>query len=147
MLAEAVSKLRAERSEIERSETQHSETEQARPVTFLLAASSTKDLPTLLTPLLRPNDRILTVEFGAVEGMPWVQAMDSLAVLEGARAILSEMGSVVGSQDGEAFGKNLPAALKRASEIADEGPLVVAGSLYLVGDVLRVLREVGGGEA
>jgi folylpolyglutamate synthase/dihydropteroate synthase len=33
--------------------------------------------------------------------------------------------------------------LKRASEIADGGPMVVAGSLYLVGSVLRALRESG----
>ena len=40
-----------------------------------------------------------------------------------------------------AFGRDVVGGLKRASEIANEGPLVVAGSLYLVGSVLRALRE------
>ena len=40
-----------------------------------------------------------------------------------------------------AFERDVVAGLNRASELADGGAMVVAGSLYLVGSVLRALRE------
>jgi dihydrofolate synthase len=36
---------------------------------------------------------------------------------------------------------NLSGALRWAATVADGGPLVIAGSLYLVSDVLRLLRD------
>jgi folylpolyglutamate synthase/dihydrofolate synthase len=134
VLAEAVAKLRSPSPE---------SVEEAK-VTWLLAASDSKDIHELLRPLLRAGDDFCAVEFGPVDGMPWVKAMSSEKVAEAARAVLGEKGHVAagdGEDVGSAFGRDVVAGLKRASEIADGGPMVVAGSLYLVGSVLRALRE------
>lgn len=115
-------------------------------MTWLLAASDSKDIHELLRPLLKAGDEYCAVEFGAVDGMPWVKAMGSGKVAEAARAVLGEKGDAAAvSGEGEngdrAFGRDVVAGLKRASEVADGGAMVVAGSLYLVGSVLRALRE------
>lgn len=132
VLAEAVTKLRSADS---------------GKVTWLLAASDSKDIHELLRPLLEAGDEFCAVEFGPVDGMPWVKAMASGKVAEAARAVLREKGdvavAVVGESgnDDRAFGRDVVAGLKRASEVADGGAMVVAGSLYLVGSVLKALRE------
>ena len=115
-------------------------------MTWLLAASDSKDIHELLRPLLKAGDDFCAVEFGAVDGMPWVKAMGSGKVAEAARAVLRENGDDAVGHDGSggddgAFGRDVVAGLKRASEIANGGAMVVAGSLYLVGSVLRALRE------
>lgn len=128
VLAEAAAKLRSVSGKEEK-------------VTWLLAASDSKDIHELLRPLLRAGDDFCAVEFGAVDGMPWVKAMAAGKVAGAARAVLGEKGGDAAAIVGRAFGRDVVAGLKRASEIADGGPMVVAGSLYLVGSVLRALRE------
>jgi folylpolyglutamate synthase/dihydrofolate synthase len=128
VLAEAVAKIRSASGKEEK-------------VTWLLAASDSKDIHELLRPLLRAGDEFCAVEFGAVDGMPWVKAMGSEKVADAARAVVVEKGSDAGESRDRAFGRDVVAGLKRASEMADGGPMVVAGSLYLVGSVLRALRE------
>lgn len=110
------------------------------PITWVLAASDSKDVKELLSPLLLPGDSVFAVEFGPVEGMPWVKAMASRRVLEAARDVVG----LGGLAEGWAFGKDVVAGLRKASEAARWGPMVIAGSLYLVGGVLRALREVEG---
>lgn len=82
-----------------------------------------------------------------MDGMPWVKAMGSAKVLRAARAVVGGGQSRLVQSDenagDNAFGRDVVGGLKRASEVAGEGPLVVAGSLYLVGSVLRALRECG----
>jgi len=135
VLAEAVARLRS------------ADDSSGGKVTWLLAASDSKDIHELLRPLLKAGDEFCAVEFGAVDGMPWVKAMASGKVAEAARAVLREKGDVavaVGGESGHddrAFGRDVVAGLKRASEVTDGGAMVVAGSLYLVGSVLRALRE------
>lgn len=104
-------------------------------ITWVLAASVGKPLDDILKPLLRENDCVASVGFGAVDGMPWVKSMDTHEILEAAaRCGLDQ------SQLHDA-GDNLSAALRWAAEVSGGGPLVVAGSLYLVSDVLRHLRK------
>ena len=76
-----------------------------------------------------------------MDGMPWVKAMGSEKVGRAAKAVLGEESTSNEDVADWAFGRDVVGGLKRASEIANEGPLVVAGSLYLVGSVLRALRE------
>ena len=132
VLAEAVARLRVSGS--------------SGKVTWVLAASDSKDIHELLRPLLRAGDDFCAVEFGPVDGMPWVKAMASEKVADAARVVLRENGDVSGGGGGggktnSAFGRDVVAGLKKASELADGGTMVVAGSLYLVGSVLRALRE------
>ncbi|KAH9839639.1 dihydrofolate synthetase-like protein [Teratosphaeria destructans] len=104
------------------------------PVSWVLAFSDTKDVQEMLKTLLQPGDRVFAVEFGPVADMPWVKAMDCRIMAE-AVGKMSDMEDV----RAQSFGDDVVAAIRAAGE--DERPVVVAGSLYLVGDVLRNLRD------
>lgn len=105
------------------------------PVTWVVAVSKGKDVPGLLSPLVRLEDKLFAVEFGPVEGMPWVSPQAVTAITAAARSL--------GIQDQMMEGpRSLVNALQLATRYANGGPLVIAGSLYLVSDVLRLLREV-----
>lgn len=108
-----------------------------RAVTWVLAASDSKDAREILTPVLRDGDAVFTVAFGPVDGMPWVKAQRGDVLAAAARAVVSTPKALC-VQD---CGPDVLSALRRASEAAAGGPLVVAGSLYLVGDVLRLLQD------
>lgn len=107
---------------------------QRKNVTWVIAASRGKDLTELFGAFIKPGDNVATTAFGPVDGMPWVKAVDP-----------TELATCVQSfsdiQNATAFGKNIPAAINWASEAANGGPLVIAGSLYLASDVLRLLRD------
>ncbi|KAF2456760.1 dihydrofolate synthetase Fol3 [Lineolata rhizophorae] len=103
------------------------------PTTWVLAASEGKDMGGTLSVLLKPGDVVCAVEFGPVDGMPWVKPMVASRLLEAAT-------SVNGIRQAGAYGQSLKTALNDASEIANGGPLVITGSLYLVSGVLRLLR-------
>ncbi|KAI0171131.1 Mur ligase [Pestalotiopsis sp. NC0098] len=105
----------------------------AQPVTWVLAASQGKDLTEIMKFLIRPGDHVGAVEFGPVDGMPWVQPMKR-------EDILNSAGSANPGSQYDA-GAHIQDAMRWASSTANGGPLVIAGSLYLVSDVLRLLRD------
>ncbi len=106
-----------------------------RPVTWLLAASSGgKDVKGMLNVLLKPGDAVVAVEFGPVDGMPWVSPTPSADLVQTARAVAAD----ISVHD---CGTEVLKGLTAASRVADGGPLVVTGSLYLISDVLRLLRD------
>lgn len=103
-------------------------------VTWVVSASSGKDLAGVFRSIIRPGDNVATVEFGPVEGMPWVAATPA-PELASAMQSISEIGKV------ESFGGDILAGIDWACNVSQGGPLVIAGSLYLVSDVHRLLRE------
>lgn len=103
-------------------------------VTWVVAASRGKDLDTLFRTLVKPGDRVATTTFGPVDGMPWVRAAD-------ASDIAKCVQSIPGIGGVEQFEGDMHAAVDWACSVADGGPLVIAGSLYLVSDVFRLLRK------
>ncbi len=107
-------------------------------VTWVLAASRGKDLRELLRPLIRDGDNVVAVKFGAVDGMPWVEPTAPKEIL-GVATYNTELGK---QYDAES---DVLDALQWGSAIASGGPLVVAGSLYLVSDVLRLVRKARDG--
>lgn len=109
-----------------------------RNVTWVLAATDGKDLQGLFLPLLRPGDQVVATEFGPVDGMPWVQPSKSLVVADTVRH-MTDLDHLCDA------GSDVVAALREADHAAGEGPLVVAGSLYLVSHVLRLLRDADPG--
>ena len=117
-------------------------------VTWVLAASGSKDAREIFLPLVKASDRVVAVEFGPVDGMPWVKAM-SMEKLEGAIGNVrgetkpgAGIEAVVRAND-VLHALKLATAMARVQQTGEEGLLVVAGSLYLVGDVLRLLRDAG----
>ena len=96
----------------------------------MLAASDTKDAEELLKPLLCKGDEVFVVEFGAVDGMPWVQPMAAEKLAEAARA--------VADVKVEVYGRDIVGALSAATEKRE---VVVAGKAVLVGSG-AVAREV-----
>lgn len=53
-----------------------------KPITWVLAASAGKDISEISKVLLREGDNIIAVEFGPVDGMPWVRPMSSATILQ-----------------------------------------------------------------
>ncbi|KAK0335762.1 folylpolyglutamate synthase [Friedmanniomyces endolithicus] len=127
VLAAQVDKLRASHQQ----QASHS------GVTWVLACSSTKDVSEMLRILLRPGDKVFAVEFGSVDGMPWVEPLGSEKIVEAVESVPA----IAGQVEAVACGRDVTSAMRRASNAAEGGPMVVAGSLYLVGDVLRLLRD------
>ncbi|AQZ17759.1 RMA1 (YKL132C) and FOL3 (YMR113W) [Zygosaccharomyces parabailii] len=96
-----------------------------KPLTFVIAVTQGKKLEPLLTPLIRTQDRVIVTQFGSVEGMPWIHAMK-----------VEELGKYIATlcedmRTAQCFREAL-------STLEQENrPVIVCGSLYLVGEVLR----------
>ncbi|PWY93750.1 dihydrofolate synthetase Fol3 [Aspergillus sclerotioniger CBS 115572] len=103
-------------------------------VTWVIAASRGKDIVSLFHSIIKAGDRVAITAFGPVDGMPWVKANDP-------EEIVSCIQSIAGIGQVQTFGDDIPAAINWACEEARGGSLVIAGSLYLASDVLRLLRE------
>ena len=104
-----------------------------RSVAWVLAVSKGKDLRQMFSFLLRRGDSVVAVKFGSVDGMPWVVPTSTDEICDAANDTASLRSCESASTVEE--------ALRKASVRAAEGPLVIAGSLYLVSDVLRLLRD------
>ncbi|KAI1394308.1 FolC bifunctional protein [Hypoxylon trugodes] len=104
-----------------------------KPITWVLAATQGKDVSEMFKLLLRDGDSITTVEFGPVDQMPWVQPTNSATLLNTA----SQCGAAISSRFDASTDVRL--ALNWASQNSNEGPLVIAGSLYLVSDIFKLL--------
>jgi folylpolyglutamate synthase len=109
------------------------------PITWVFAASKTKDARAILQYLLKAGDRVITVEFGPVDGMPFVESMSSDNLASIAQDIMS---SKNGLMEVKSFGSDIERALNHAVDVAGEHPVVAAGSLYLVSDIFRLLKKV-----
>lgn len=107
---------------------------ESRPVTWVVAASSGKDLAGVFSSIIRPGDNVATAEFGPVDGMPWVQATNATELATSLR-LIPQIGRV------ESFEGELLPAITWANEVAQGQSLVIAGSLYLISDVYRLLRN------
>jgi folylpolyglutamate synthase/dihydrofolate synthase len=107
-----------------------------KPVAWVIAMSDGKDVKSILRPLLRAEDVVYAVTFGSVDGMPWVKPTQPSALLKAAVEC--------GAAPERAFepGNDLQGTIQRAAEDAKakDASLVIAGSLYLVSDVLRLIR-------
>lgn len=102
-----------------------------RPITWVFAFTEGKDVIEMLRELLRGHDRVVLTRFSPVDGMPWVNAMPLKDIEAAVHAVYPDVTVVDGG--------TVRDALQKASDLADEGLMVVAGSLYLVSDVLRLL--------
>ncbi|QIW98233.1 hypothetical protein AMS68_003751 [Peltaster fructicola] len=104
-------------------------------ICWVVAVSNGRNPKDLLDPLLKIGDSVCAVEFGPVDGMPWVEPVSAQDVATAAADLVGKQGSVT------VYGKDVQAAVKHAFDASDSEWTVVAGSLYLVGDVHRLLRD------
>lgn len=105
------------------------------PVTWVLAATQGKDMDGILGVLIQNGDRVAAVRFHPVDGMPWVKPENPSQLLHLAAQHGADSQKLYDAQD------DVQDALVWASKTATDGPVVVAGSLYLVSSVLRLLRD------
>ncbi|KAK1970280.1 FolC bifunctional protein [Colletotrichum sublineola] len=104
-----------------------------KPVTWIVSVSKQdgKDAGGMFRTLLRPGDSVTCVPFTKRETMPWVEPLPL--------DTLREMASNAGVKDIFLGEGGLEAATQWAVDRAGDGPVVLTGSLYLVGDAYRVL--------
>ncbi|KAF6817971.1 dihydrofolate synthetase [Colletotrichum sojae] len=95
-----------------------------KPVTWIVSVSKQdgKDAGGMLRTLLRPDDSVACVPFSKRETMPWVESLPP--------ATLRDMASEAAAKAIYAGEENLEAAMKWAVQNADDGPIVVTGSLH-----------------
>jgi dihydrofolate synthase len=104
----------------------------SEPVTWILAASKGKDVLELVKCLVKPQDRVIATKFGPVDGMPWVEPIGTEQIVEATERV---SGQVVAIET-----ETTEVALRSLPKLHSSGSVVIAGSLYLVSDVLRLLR-------
>ncbi|KAH7389541.1 Mur ligase [Phaeosphaeria sp. MPI-PUGE-AT-0046c] len=105
------------------------------PVTWVLAMTEGKDAEGYLEVLLRPGDKVITTSFGPVDGMPWVQSMEPQALLKIAQKVQPDITGLA-IPDRSAL-----RALCAAKFLTNyDYPIVMTGSLYLMGDLHRELE-------
>lgn len=101
-----------------------------------LSASPGKSIDSVLSPLLRHGDEIELVEFTTpVQGMPWIKTVPRDEVAQVAGQLLGKEAVIIGGV-GEDGVRNALRNAKGSGRLA-----VVCGSLYLVADVYRLLRD------
>lgn len=136
-----------------------------QPITWLVAFSKGKNFKRILEKLIGPNDDVILTQFGPVDGMPWVQPASPEEVRAAVLELHQQHQSVSTTKvwtplyhvrQNEDFpiarstarrtrnSLQAPTELQNAVEQAisiAKGKIVIAGSLYLVGDVHRALRN------
>ncbi|KAI4696386.1 uncharacterized protein J4E88_000563 [Alternaria novae-zelandiae] len=105
------------------------------PITWVLAMTDGKDAHKFLRNILHRGDNVVTTSFGPVDGMPWVKPMHPKRLLAIAKSIEPTITGLAVEEGGPLR------ALCTAKYLREpEGPIVLTGSLYLVGDLHRDLR-------
>lgn len=109
-------------------------------ITWVIGMSSGKKTEEIMSELVRQGDRAIVCEFDAVDGMPWVKPYTSAELEEVAISLTDK--SLVSST------KQPIDAVRQAFETAKSpnDTIVIAGSLYLVGHVLRDLDSATAGK-
>ncbi|KAJ8105073.1 hypothetical protein OPT61_g10400 [Boeremia exigua] len=114
------------------------------PVTWVLAMTEGKDARAYLATLLKPGDNVVTTAFGPVDGMPWVKPMDPKELLELAKSVEPQITGVHVPVLGAL--RAVCTAKYMSDQLAAWSPIVLTGSLYLVGDLHRELQPRAGRE-
>jgi len=106
-------------------------------VCWLMAASKGKNIEDILRVLVQKGDSVIGTAFPPVDGMPWVEPEDPKEIMKNAQKYVGE-----GTESQVAVELDMVNAIKQASKLAGNGKVVICGSLYLVGNVLR-LAQIG----
>jgi folylpolyglutamate synthase len=108
------------------------------PIDWIIGFSSTKDVSSILKPLIHPRDTVHIVQFATpIDGMPWVQPMPSEPIIQMLR---DHFGNKHATKIID-WGQDVWGALKATSRMPRQNSIVITGSLYLVSEVKRLLQE------
>ncbi|KAH3673316.1 hypothetical protein WICMUC_003776 [Wickerhamomyces mucosus] len=105
------------------------ETYNGEPITFIIAVTKGKDLNPLLSQLIKETDQIIVTSFGKVDGMPWIKANE---IEDLKKESLKYTKNVKGN----------PNVIDILENLEDDRNIIVCGSLYLVGELLRLQEDV-----
>ncbi|KAI5844155.1 Mur ligase [Tricharina praecox] len=100
-----------------------------RKVWWVLAVTKGKDVAGMVEELVAEGDAVVATRFGKVDGMPWITAVQTSDIAECVKQEKMEVEDCV---------EAVRSACRKAKE--EGAAVVVAGSLYLVGDLHRYLR-------
>lgn len=101
---------------------------------FVFGMTSGKDV-SALQKLLRAGDRFATVEFEPVDEMEWIESASSVDLFE--KLSKTPVSDVVGQH----YGRDVQGAIRDAHRNFPGSDLIICGSLYLVGQVYRLLES------
>ena len=104
-------------------------------IVWVMAVSNGKNVHEMLGSMARPGDSLFAVPFSPVEGMPWVQPLDTAEILEAAH----ELGHFKDLKIAANVSEGLKCAADLSTASGANARVVVAGSLYLVSDFFRLL--------
>jgi folylpolyglutamate synthase/dihydropteroate synthase len=96
-------------------------------ILWIFAASSTKDVKTIIKTITRPQDILIPLNFSTPVGMPWVKSKPVSEICQ----ICNEVGIQIMQMD------SLKDALEYANDCSYK--VVLCGSLYLVSDLYNLL--------
>lgn len=95
-------------------------------ITFVIAFTKGKDIDELLKELqINENDKVIITQFGGIDGMPWIKATEAI-----------DIEKIVAN-----YTKKIKTYLNHSElfeSIKNDENVVVCGSLYLVGEVLKL---------
>ncbi|KIV88688.1 hypothetical protein PV10_08347 [Exophiala mesophila] len=130
------------------------------PIIWVMSLKRDKDISTFIKTVVAPGDHVVTCAFAPVESMPWVSSMDPYELAKEVTRIMGgQEHHVEVGLDPKRGHPTVAAAIRRALSISmsaspdtgsslDDGgirpdriPICIAGSLYLVGDVMRALDD------
>ena len=107
------------------------------PVVWIVGFSEGRDVRSCLSKFVQDGDCLAAVEFGPVDGMPWVRPVDGEEVAREGNVWCQNPAGV------KNFGKDLVGAIRWGVQEtkARKGMMAATGSLYLVGDIHRLRRQ------
>jgi dihydrofolate synthase len=108
-----------------------------KPVVWVVGFSEGRNVSSCLSKFVEEGDYVACVEFGPVDGMPWVRPVDGNEVATQAKVWSRNIQGVVN------FGTDIVAAIRWGVQQtkAKNGMLAGTGSLYLVSDIHRLRRR------
>ncbi|KAI5960792.1 FOL3 [Candida pseudojiufengensis] len=106
------------------------------PKIFIIGVTKGKNLNSILKHLVSPNDIIIPSSFNQPEQMPWITS-ESISKIEKSCHDLGSTSEIVSEN---AYIEDVFNHLKNNEKLKDQ-PIIICGSLYLCGDVLRYVRD------
>ncbi|KAF2156051.1 FolC bifunctional protein [Myriangium duriaei CBS 260.36] len=111
-----------------------------KATTWVLATSSAHKVKELLPILLMPGDTVRAVEFGPVDGMPWIKPAKGEDIVRESAELTKD------DHSHRACGRNHRKTLSEvcADATKHDRRVVVTGSLYLIGEIYGLIRKPAG---